>query len=340
MKKVTLKQSILFPYLEKFSSADSRTLSRKIFKENKSVWKDAETIRSSIRYYRGQKGGVSRKDVLGSPVKDKFFKKGKTEAWNKIPEGEKHLDWDNPVVVKGKKALVLSDVHIPYHDKEALVLALEEGQRAKVDVIYLNGDILDCYQLSRWVRDPRMRRFGEELTTARKVLSLIRKNFPKAKIYFKHGNHELRYELYMIQKAPELLDIPEFELNSILRLKQMDITPVGAREWAKIGKLPIAHGHEGGRSFTNPVSASRGIFLKSIESILVGHYHQPSSYTDNTWTGKPITCWSTGCLCDLHPTFMPKNKWAHGFAIVELIDNKGNYIVENKRIYKNRILPV
>ena len=41
-------------------------------------------------------------------------------------------------------ALVLNDIHIPYHNREALILALKYGYEHKVNAIILNGDTIDC----------------------------------------------------------------------------------------------------------------------------------------------------------------------------------------------------
>jgi len=51
--------------------------------------------------------------------------------------------------------------------------------------------------------------------------------------------------------------------------------------------------------------------------------------------GEITTTWSLGCLCELHPAYLPINKWNHGFAIVD-IDGQ-NFEVRNKNIYKGQI---
>jgi predicted phosphodiesterase len=334
----TVKGDIVKEFLKDHGDMPNLRLARYIYYTpgNEKVFKDVEDVRSLIRYYKGAKGKTSLK------LADKTFvkPKGETFSWNQLPEGEKQIDWTNPTQVEGSNCLILSDIHIPYHDNQAIEAALEFGYKKNVDTIYLNGDVLDFYQISRWIRDPRKRSFAEELALGRQFFNSLREAFPSANIYFKEGNHEVRYELYMISKAPELLNIAEFDLANILKLDRFDIDHVGSSTWAKFGKLRIAHGHEGGKSFTNPVNAARGVFLKSYQSIIIGHHHQPATHTENTWDGEPITCWSTGCLCDLYPSYMPKNKWQLGFAYAELVDDDGAFIVENKRILKGKVIPV
>lgn len=337
--KSSIKKNIVTEYLKKYPDMPYLRLARMIYNEpgNNKLWSSAESLRTCLRYYSGSTGKKNMKNLVDKSL---LQEKRKQFSWNKLPDGEKQIDWRNPTRVKGGKCLILSDIHIPYHDNPALESALEFGYKKGVDTIYLNGDTFDFYQISRFVKDPRMRSFKDELYMGRDFFKSLRESFPDANIYFKEGNHEVRYELYMISKAPELWGIAEFELSKMLQLDRFNIDHVGSSKWAKFGKLRIAHGHEGGKSFTNPVNAARGVFLKSYQSIIIGHHHQPAAHTENTWDGDPITCWSTGCLCDLYPAYMPRNKWQHGFAYAELIDDQGGFIVENKRILNKMVIPV
>lgn len=328
------KQKLVLDYLTRFPDTPSLSLARKIYNENIEVFPTLEAVRTRVRYYKGATGKANKKRVSR---KDHFKPKGTQFAWNKIPDGEVVIDWNTPKIVDAEKVLVISDVHVPYHDKEALVMALEYGYKIGVDALYINGDFLDCYQLSRYIRDPRLRSFAEELDAAKMVLEEIADNLDVRK-WFKIGNHDVRYELYMMLKAPELLDIPDFNLANILKLEKMGYEVVESKEWAKINGLPVLHGHETGRTMYNPVNPARGAFLHSLDSVLIGHHHQPSSHTDKTLLNKIISCWSIGCLCDLHPAYMPKNRWSHGFAIIE--DSDDGYIVSNKRIHEGKIYNV
>jgi len=104
----------------------------------------------------------------------------------------------------------------------------------------------------------------------------------------------------------------------------------------KIGELYGIHGHEYIGGISAPVNPARGLFLRGKVSCFQGHNHQTSEHTEPTMSGKMITTWSIGCLSELHPAYMPLNKWNHGFAI---IDTDGrNYEFRNKRIYKGEVL--
>jgi len=42
-------------------------------------------------------------------------------------------------------------------------------------------------------------------------------------------------------------------------------------------------------------------------------------------------------LCELHPLYMPINKWSHGFAIQTTMPD-GDFEVDNKKIIDGRVL--
>jgi hypothetical protein len=104
----------------------------------------------------------------------------------------------------------------------------------------------------------------------------------------------------------------------------------------KAGWLDIIHWHEFASSVFSPVNVARGLYLRWKVSAIQWHNHQTSEHTETDMNGKIVTTWSLGCLCGLHPQYMPINKWNHWFAIVEV--DWEDFEVRNKRIYKWKIL--
>jgi hypothetical protein len=142
----------------------------------------------------------------------------------------------------------------------------------------------------------------------------------------------------MMAKAPELLDIANASLESILGLNELKIRLIEDTKLVKAGKLFIHHGHLLMRGAFSPVNAARGAYVKAKQSILIGHVHKVSEHTETNLSGDITTTWSTGCLCELNPDYVPfANNYAHGFAHV-IVDKEGNFKVENKRIFKGEIL--
>lgn len=232
--------------------------------------------------------------------------------------------------------LFLSDIHIPYHNIQALTLALQYGIKHQVNTIYLNGDIIDFYAISRFEKDPRKRDFAREVLLTRDFLKSLRNLFPNASIYFKCGNHDVRYEHYIMRHAPDLLALDEYNLQSLLHLDKYQIQFIPSLQITHIGKLTALHGHEMMTSVFSPVNIARGLFLRAKDNAICGHHHQASEHSEPNINGKVITCWSVACLCELHPDYMPLNKHHHGFAHI-VIDGNGDFEVYNKRIINGKI---
>jgi len=254
-----------------------------------------------------------------------------------LPEGWKEISDYKPVQFDGPcKVLVLPDIHMPYQETVALDIALQTGLESKADTILLLGDTIDCFALSQWQTDPRERKFEHEVLCLRSLFELLREHYLKARLVWKWGNHEERWERYMQCKAPELLDIDDFDFASIVRAPQYEVEVIRDRVPLRFGKLFAIHGHEYRGSISNPVNPARGLYLRSKVNAICAHFHQSSHHSETAMDGKLTSCWSLGCLCDLHPRYMPLNKWSHGFALID-VDANGAFSVENKRIIDGKV---
>jgi predicted phosphodiesterase len=326
------KSNIAREYRAKYGMAmPTLTLAKIMYKENVEVFTSIDNARSSLRMIEGKSGKRLRNEV-----KDKSLYMTEERPKNpwKLPESEETIY--EPFIIKAKKLAVLSDIHIPFHSLSALSAGLDLIQTEKPDAILLNGDTIDFYGLSRFMKDPRKRSVAHELQATRDFLDILSQF--GAKIYFKIGNHEERYEHYLMRVAPELLGVREFELKHLLGLDARGIDLIGDKRIIKANDLNIVHGHEFGQSIFSPVNIARGLFLRGKVSAMQGHNHQTSSHTESNMNGEITTTWSLGCLCELNPAYLPINKWAHGFAIVDLNDNGKDFHVRNYRIHKGKIL--
>lgn len=314
---------IVKEYCEKWKQLNNLALGRKIYQDHPQIFNDVDHARTMVRYYRGRKGKDNKKNPSA-----------KVEYTPQLPHSYKE-DY-TPYKITNSKILILSDIHAPYHDVEALELAIKYGIDHGANCVLLNGDTLDFAGISRHEKDWRQRSVTEEFEVGRKLLEYIRYKFPKAQIIWKDGNHDERWEKYLYTKAPEIFDDPEFKLKVRLKFGELGIDHVTDKRPIKIGKLTVLHGHElaGGSGGVNP---ARATFLKTLDSVLVGHYHKTSSHTESTLNGSVISVESQGCLCGMNPYYMPINKWNLGFSFVELNVKTGEYHLHNKRIIKGRV---
>lgn len=311
----------------------TRALSRKLVAEHPLLFRKYTAARSLVCWYRGEKGLCK-----GRYVVSEHLRVAKTYAYNRVPPKSDAQPWA-PVCVpdNAKCTLVLSDIHAPYHDERAVECAVKYARAEHdVDSVLFLGDIADCYMLSRFQKDPEARRFPEEIEAVRDMLDYVLGAFKLKWKAYKCGNHENRFETYLATRAPELFGSKEFELKILYGLHERGIQWVPNIIPLKIGYLWLLHGHELGRGITSPVNPARGVFLRANDIVLEGHYHRSSHHSDTMLRGQMISCWSIGCLCDLHPQYSPINKWNHGFAVVERRDGEGNFVVNNYKIINRK----
>lgn len=323
--------TVVKEYLDRFKSIPSLTLAKKIYAENLTIFKDVEHARDRIRYYRGQHGEYHR-----SGVAKKYLKEAGSLNPFKIPESDAPI-WA-PVYIPERynDGLIFSDSHFPYHDLHAInsMLNYTVGHR-KINFIIINGDGIDCYQLSRFNRDMRNRSFSDELWVWVEFLNILQTTFPGVKIYWKLGNHERRWEYYLRVKAPELLDMEEYKFQNILKIRGIEGVEVVDLVPIFTGRLPWLHGHEMQGGATSPVNPARGLFLKTLTSSVVSHHHRSSAHSELDLKEKLMSWWSLGCLCDLHPEYNPVNKWNHGFAFISTEGQE--FEMSNMKIYKGKV---
>jgi predicted phosphodiesterase len=325
------KQGVVEEIILKFPNTPNMTLAKKIVKDHPKLFSNLELARTTIRNAKGLSGKVNNQRFEKSDFKLAFEKLKKD-----LPKGE--TDKKPPYVLPkaNRNILVIGDIHLPYQDDEALFAALEYGEVEKVDTIIINGDLVDFYGISRHEKDPRKRSLSYELDCARVFLKGLRAMFPKALIIFSKGNHDERFEKYLMLKAPELLDIESIQLDELLKLNELSIISVASISYVMCGKLPIFHGHEVGLK-SGGVNPARSIRLKLNKSAVINHFHRETKDMGRNLNESPYSCYSNGCLCDLYPAYMGvHSNWNHGLIHIKL-DQKGNYFVHQKTIIDGKI---
>lgn len=246
-----------------------------------------------------------------------------------IPDGEDEIEIPEMALPKRyRRVAVLSDIHLPYHDRNALVRAIKEIKSIGVDAIYLNGDLMDAYQLSKHEKNKLNRSFKYEVDMTRLFFDELRLNFKEEDIYFKIGNHDQRFDRYIMDNADQLAGL--LTLEDVLRLRDNRIKMVASMTRVIAGNLSILHGHE--LPIKGAVNHARAIMLKVASSVLCGHFHRDDVSYMRDLEGNVHVVYGSGCLCKLNPKYMPINNWNHGYTIVEL-DGSGNFNIVPKLIF-------
>lgn len=330
----TIRRAEIVKALKKYPGMPARTMARMLHKGDPALFPSLESTRSLIRVVTGTSGENKRKAIVDKSLFRPKKVSGADPWEDMMPES-----WSEPIVPfilpkSIRSLLVLSDIHVPFHDIDALKIAVKYGIAAKPDAVLLNGDTLDFYALSDHEKDPRKVRWAEELESCRAVLRMIRSAFPDAPIYFKAGNHEYRMERHLMKYAPVLIGMAEFEMPTLLRMGEVGVEYIANKRMIYAGELTIGHGDEWkGGGGINP---ARWTSLRARENALIGHFHRASEHIERTVRGKVRGYWSTGCLCELQPAYLTQNDWCHGFAMVHL-DADGSFEVSNHKIVNGKV---
>lgn len=227
-----------------------------------------------------------------------------------------------------KKCLILSDIHLPYHNKEALLAALKWGKSFEPNAIILNGDILDFGTVSKYTTSPTKPDIVYEIEVWKAFAAQLRRIFPNANIYFKKGNHEDRLGHYLIRQAEKIFGLIDFD--KLLEFREHGIQHIDNNIGIQVGNLTICHGHEVYNG-AGAINVAKVIYDRANDNILVGHFHRTQEFLKRSIDGKVKGCWTTGCLQDVTVEYAKVNQWNYGFAAIEF-DKDGNFDILNKKI--------
>lgn len=250
-------------------------------------------------------------------------------------------DVPRPVKPVFKKAayqyLVVSDLHAPAHDPNAIDVVTQIGQAADVDELVVAGDFFDCHSLSKYVPTAdRPIRWVDERAEAVPVLAALRASFDGKPATLLYGNHDNRPDRWIASNAVALQGL--FTLDELLGIQDLDFQKPENNALIIEDKLQIIHGERVRKDAGASVKAE---VLESGMSTIMGHVHRRALYeltlkSQEIRGDQPLIGVELGCLADLHPGYLAKEKtanWQHGAAIVSVYGD-GLLDVEQIRIHR------
>jgi predicted phosphodiesterase len=319
------KQDIVIRALTEFPKMSKSAIVRYLLETYPAMFDDYENTRSIVRKVTGAQGEsrLKYKVVDHKPDIETQFNLAKSK-------GEKRKFVELPK--ECHNILVISDIHFPNHDVKALGKALEYGKANNINCIVINGDLLDNEPFTNHdAPPPNTSDVRDWFQMTEDFLEMLISEF-KCPIYYIEGNHDNWYMRYLMKKAPVLFNDQYYTLSARLKLREKGIVWIPQTSVLMIGKLPVTHGHMIVKGFFSPVNPAKGVYDRIGSSMLIGHCHTTSEYSKSVLKGDLNTTYSIGCLCTLAPDYDPFNcKHNLGFARV-IVQENGNYRVENKRI--------
>lgn len=220
---------------------------------------------------------------------------------------------------------VLNDIHIPFEDASLLNAVLKALSDIKPEVIILNGDIMDCFAISRFQKSLEADEgsFAAELREGRKFLAKLRGENPNADIIYVEGNHEFRLQKLMDElgmKERSKYDwLPSLvSMSKLLKLDEYNIYYVSGNgeAWVEYGNTIIGHFN---RANKRAGATGNNLLLdKTGQNTVQGHIHRAAVV--HKTLGKNHHWWAVENPCitktqDAGYVNMPD--WQQGFLILK-----------------------
>lgn len=228
-----------------------------------------------------------------------------------------------------------TDTHVEFHDERVLEIVFRIIERVQPNMVIHGGDLLDCYKLSRFDKNP----FTDislkgEVTAARDILWTVRDLVPTARMILLEGNHEDRLRKLLWNMAPEanaLMELTNMQEQAtwpkILDLESLQVEFIPYREQTKHDLLPkmiVKHG-----TIVRKWSgwSAKGEHEKYGKGGVSGHTHRLGGFWHRDHNGNHVW-WEAGCTCSLDPDWMADPDWQQGCLVMTFDQETGAYQIE------------
>lgn len=290
--------------------------------------RDRHAVRCLFLRHRLCCGTVSLKSYLGQDLADDS------------PASRIHLDSSEssielrplaktaPAPAQGL-ALLIPDVHVPYHDDRAWSLMLSVAEAIRPEHVIVLGDFADCYAVSFHDKSAsRTSRLADELRIVAECLRELERRTPDARtrVYIE-GNHEARLSRYIARQAGALHGLPGMTLGEILELRDHGWQWVPYHQSWTFGDLHLTH--DVGRA---GISSARQSRIAYGASIGIGHVHRMTIEHERTVDGRHHVGASFGWLGDAEAVDyrhrgLARREWVHGVGLAQA-DDQGRVHVQ------------
>lgn len=254
----------------------------------------------------------------------------------------------------GYRRDILREDYDPFHDEQAMDVALQVVKETQPDVIVNLGDLVDLPEFSRHPQEPGFARTTQRsIDRAHEWLAQQRASSPDAQIVLLEGNHDRRLEKAIVQNAQSAFGLqranvpeswPVLSLPFLLRMDELGVEYIEGYPanifWIN-DNLACIHGHKS-RSGGSTAAAVVG---DERSSIIFGHIHriELQHQTRRIRSGsKNNLAACPGCLCRIDgavPGFKSSTdiygrpvqsweNWQQGIAVVSYEEGDGFFHVE------------
>lgn len=240
--------------------------------------------------------------------------------------------------MKLEKAVIGGDCHFGAEDKKAIELFRLFCKEEKPGTVILNGDLVDAYELSHFLKEPTADGLKSEIESAKSFLKKLRASLPDASLVYVWGNHSQRWDKSILAKMPELFGV--ISLDELLNCKDLGIKVIKTIQtdaWYEWHDVLIGHWNSAtkGAGMT-----ARKLMMEKGTNLIQSHTHRLGA-TAYRWSNRTTYAYETGCLCSLNPPYVTNPDWQQGF-IVGYWDGKNSWcfpvpIKDGRLLYGNSV---
>lgn len=218
------------------------------------------------------------------------------------------------------RILSISDLHVPFQ----LPIETFKEYRGIVDILVLNGDLIDNHTISKFPKTYRVSPMEEIIEGRQYIIDLIDYIRPQ-KVLATYGNHCIRFQAYMSKYLDP--DIAALMPNTVLDLifedgfnhydkrrhtkswyepiknvfAEQNIEIVYTGNWfCQVGKTIFAHPQAYSSGMMKTAEKALTFFnnqrgeTEDFDTIVLGHTHRLGDYTLGG-----VTIYEQGCCCDV-----------------------------------------
>ena len=221
------------------------------------------------------------------------------------------------------RAVIYSDTHVPFHDKKALNVVRGIIQEVKPHILLNGGDLVDCWQISRFDKDPtRKDSLQDNIDEAREHLAEFALVARKARRVLLAANHDDRLTKTIWGLEGAARELPKLRIfqkhmtwPSLLELDSIGWEWVPTAVQSRTPILPHLVTKHGTVVRKWSGATARGEWERYGKSGISGHTHRLSDFEHRDHSGT-ATWIETGCTCDLNPSYGTDFDWMQGCVVI------------------------
>jgi len=227
-----------------------------------------------------------------------------------------HIHGQKLFVAGDMRGATVNDIHVPYHDPEAIILAGKIIKWWQPNLLVWNGDLNDFPGLSKWDPNPTRRyRMQDEVDELQAdVLIPLNAAAGKCRKVALPGNHDLRL-LKLLWAQPELFSVRALQLPELWQVDRLGMEYAGYAVVVN-EQLEVSHGTR--VSAMSGYSAKAELIKRGYSiSTNTGHVHRAGRHEFRPPYGPLIVGQESPCLCRLDPEYLVDPNWVQGLTLWE-----------------------